>query len=284
MPYSTFWLARAKVNTIALLALVALLWQNTVSTFAATPTQALESRAGRPEHEIPAWVRIASEGARPPYNYLEGNDLAGFEIDLAHELCARMKVICTFVVQDWDNLVPGLVARHYDAIMAAFEIGHQIETEISFSKPYVLMPSSLMAAKDREITGTSPSALDGKKIGVVSDTSHENYAKNWFTLSEIVSYGRLDEAILDLAEGRIDFAFGAKDALAEFLKTRREAQCCVLVGDVAYDPTYFGKGIGIALRSDDAKLLAAFDDALAKVRADGSFERIRAKYFDFSLD
>ena len=67
-------------------------------------------------------VRIASEGARPPYNYLENNKLAGFEIDLGRDLCARMRVSCSFTAQDWDGLLPGLLAHRYDAIMAAMEI------------------------------------------------------------------------------------------------------------------------------------------------------------------
>ena len=67
-------------------------------------------------------LTIASEGARPPYNYFEGNELAGFEIELGTELCRRMAVSCTFVAQGWDDLIPGLLAKRYDAIMAAMEI------------------------------------------------------------------------------------------------------------------------------------------------------------------
>jgi hypothetical protein len=49
-------------------------------------------------------LRIASEGARPPYNYFEGSELTGFEIELGRELCARMKRVCVFQAQDWDRM------------------------------------------------------------------------------------------------------------------------------------------------------------------------------------
>lgn len=252
--------------------------------FAAISIQPVLSRDDGPDAESPSVVRIASEGARPPYNYLDGNELAGFEIELGRTLCLRMKVTCSFVTQDWDNLVPGLIEHRYDAIMAAMEITDEARAKIAFSAPYVIMPSAFMAAKDRGITGTTPSALDGKRIGVESESAHESYAKDIFKFSEIVPYSSLEEAILDLAEGRIDLVLAAKDSLAEFSKTRREAQCCTLVGDVPHDPAYFGEGIGIGLRREDTKLLQLFDRALADIRADGTFTKIRAKYFDFEID
>ncbi len=234
--------------------------------------------------ETPPTIRIASEGARPPYNYLDGNELAGFEIDLARALCAHMKVTCSFVTQDWDNLVPGLIGHRYDAIMAAMEITDDAREKIAFSTPYVSMPSTFMAAKDSGIASTNPAALEGKRIGVESRGAHEAYANDVFKHSAIVSYSSLEEAILDLAEGRIDLVLGDKDALADFMKARREGSCCTLVADIAHDPAYFGEGIGIGLRRDDTKLLQLFDTALADVRADGTFEKIRAKYFDFEVD
>ena len=111
-------------------------------------------------------VRIASEGARPPYNYLEHNKLAGFEIDLARDLCARMKVSCSFIAQDWDGLIPGLLAHHYDAIMAAMEITDEARQKIAFTKPYVRMPSAFMTLKEHATLDTNPAGLVGKSIGV----------------------------------------------------------------------------------------------------------------------
>jgi polar amino acid transport system substrate-binding protein len=68
------------------------------------------------------------------------------------------------------------------------------------------------------------------------------------------------------------------------MKTRKEAQCCVLAGDVPRDPAHFGDGIGIGLRKEDEALKVMFDKALDSCVADGTFARIRAKYFDFKID
>jgi len=229
-------------------------------------------------------VRIASEGARPPYNYLENNKLAGFEIDIGRDLCARMKVSCSFIAQDWDGLIPGLLAHRYDAIMAAMEIAGEARKKIAFTKPYIRMPSAFMTLKQGATLDTSPSGLVGKAIGVESGGAHQAYLDDVYKQSEIRPYATLEEAILDLAEGRLDAVIGDKDAIAEYMKTRKEAQCCVLSADVPRDPAYFGDGIGIALRKQDKALKAMFEKALDSCVADGAFAKIRAKYFDFKID
>jgi len=229
-------------------------------------------------------VKIASEGARPPYNYLDNNELAGFEIDLARDLCARMKVSCSFVAQDWDGLIPGLLDHQYDAIMAAMEITDDAREKIAFSKPYIRMPSAFMASRRNMVADTSPAGLAGKAIGVESGGAHQAYVEDLYKDSEVHAYATLEEAILDLAEGRLDVVLGDKDAIADFLKTRREAQCCALIADVPRDPAYFGEGVGIGLRQQDKTLKAMFEKALDASMADGAFARIRAKYFDFEIN
>jgi polar amino acid transport system substrate-binding protein len=229
-------------------------------------------------------VRIASEGARPPYNYLEHNKLAGFEIDLARDLCARMKVSCSFMAEDWDGLIPGLLAHRYDAIMAAMEITDGAREKIAFTKPYIRMPSAFLTLKEHATLDMSPAGLTGKTIGVESGSDQQGYVEDVYKQSEIRPYATLEEAILDLAEGRIDTVIAEKDAIADFMKKRKEGQCCVIAADVPYDAVYFGDGIGIGLRKEDKTLKAMFEKALDSCMADGTFARIRAKYFDFKIN
>lgn len=229
-------------------------------------------------------VKIASEGARPPYNYLEHNRLAGFEIDLAQDLCARMKVSCTFVTQNWEELIPGLLAHQFDAIMSAMEITDEARQKIAFSKPYIRMPSAFVTRKEHDTLDLSPAGLVGKSIGVESGGTHQAYAEDVYKQSEIRPYASLEEAILDLAEGRVDLVIGDKDAVASFLKMRKEGECCVIAADVPRDPAYFGDGIGIGLRKEDQSLKAMFERALDSSMADGTFAKISAKYFDFKIN
>ena len=141
-----------------------------------------------------------------------------------------------------------------------------------------------MTAKKEATLDTSPAGLARKAIGVESGGAHEAYLEDVYKQSEIRPSATLEEAILDLAEGRLDAVIGDKDAIAEFIKTRKEAQCCVLGADVPRDPAYFGDGIGIGLRKEDKALKATFEKALDSCMADGTFAKITAKYFDFKID
>ncbi|HWX14226.1 MAG TPA: transporter substrate-binding domain-containing protein [Methylocella sp.] len=240
--------------------------------------------AAGPSQAVRRIVRIASEGARPPYNYLENNKLAGFEIDLAQDLCSRMKVSCVFIAQNWDGLIPGLLAHQYDAIMAAMEITDEARQKIAFSKPYIRMPSAILTLKGHATLDTSPAGLVGKNIGVLSGGSHQAYAEDTYKQSEIHPYASLEEAILDLGEGRVDLVIGDKDAIVSFMRNRKEGECCIIGADVPHDPAYFGDGIGIGLRKEDKSLKAMFEKALDSSIADGTFARIKAKYFDFKIN
>ena len=231
----------------------------------------------------PAHLTIASEGARPPYNYFNGDKLEGFEIDLGQELCRRMAITCTFVEQDWDSMIPGLLEHRYDAVMAAMEITPAREARIAFTVPYVRMPSAFLVRKDDALSASSPAALTGKTIGVEAGGTHQAFVEKVYPLSPLRKFNSLDDAILDLEAGRGDAALGDKDAVGAFMETRGDAGCCRILADVPREPAYFGAGIGIGLRKDDVALKAAFDAALAASMADGSFERIRAHYFDFSI-
>jgi polar amino acid transport system substrate-binding protein len=234
---------------------------------------------------LPKELRIASEGARPPYNYLDANnELAGLEIDLGRELCRRLRLKCRFVQQDWDSMIPGLVSNHYDAIMAAMEITDDRRDKIAFSQPYVRMPSAFVVTREPSVADASPEGLAGHSIGVESGSRQQAYLEANYRDSDIRPYATLEEAVLDLAQGRVDVALGDKDAVLDLLTTHKEGQCCRLLSDVAPDPAYFGDGIGIGLRQEDTALLAQLNRALAAMIADGTYVKIRSKYFDYAIE
>ena len=94
-------------------------------------------------------VKIATEGAYAPWNFTgAGGKLEGFEIDLANDLCARMKVKCEIVAQDWDGIIPALQAKKYDAIMAGMNITDKRLEVINFSHAYAATPHGWGVMKD----------------------------------------------------------------------------------------------------------------------------------------
>ena len=225
-------------------------------------------------------VRIATEGAFPPFNYLENNEPQGFEIDLAKAFCEAMSVTCTFVVHEWDGIIKGLLAKDYDAIMASLAITARRKTRIAFSKRYYFIPPAFIGQKDTDIVDVSPGALAGKTIGTTAGSQHASFLEARYANSDVRGYGKLDEANLDLLTQRIDLVLGDKLALSRFVNSR-EGACCRFVGEPVPDPAHYGEGVGIGLRKEDKELKEKFNNAIEQVMANGTYDRIRAKYFTF---
>jgi polar amino acid transport system substrate-binding protein len=227
-------------------------------------------------------IHVAVEGAYPPFNYLDQNELQGFEVDLLKALCDVMDATCTPVVHEWDGIVRGLLNREYDAIMSSLEVTDRRKKRIAFSRRYYMIPAAIIGRKDAVLPAVTPDALAGRTIGAVDRSEHAAYVEDLLKDSELRTFGKLDEANLDLLTERIDFVMGDKLALSRFLASR-EGACCHFVADVPENPKYHGQGYAVGLRKEDEALKAAFDQAIAKVVVDGTYDRIRAKYFPFDI-
>ncbi len=228
-------------------------------------------------------VRIGTEGAYPPFNFTDSDgNLVGFEIDLAVALCEEMDVTCEFVAQDWDGIIPALLANRYDAIMASMSITEERMEIVDFSDKYYQTPARFAVRDGSDITDTSPEALAGMTIGAQSATIHANFLEDVYSESDIRLYPTQDEANLDLAAGRIDLILADSIVLYEWMETD-DGSCCTFVGDAYNDPAYFGFGVGAAVRQGDDELRERFNAAIAAVIENGTYQEISEKYFPFSV-
>jgi arginine/ornithine transport system substrate-binding protein len=229
-------------------------------------------------------VRIGVEGAYPPFSSVSPQgELQGFDIDIAKALCAEMKVECTLVQQDWDGIIPALLARKYDAIIASMSITEERKQKVDFTNKYYQTPARFVTRKGAGIE-ISKEGLEGKKVGVQRATIHDSFlTDNFGDTVEIVRYGTQDEANLDLVAGRVDLLLADSVALANgFLKTEEGADY-EFVGPPYNDPKWFGEGAGIAIRKGDTELKEMFNQAIDAIRANGTYDQIAQKYFDFDV-
>jgi polar amino acid transport system substrate-binding protein len=243
----------------------------------------LWTRKSAAQDILPSEVRIAVEGAYPPFNYLDqAGELQGFEPELAKTLCAAAHLKCTLVVREWDGIIRGLINREYDAIMSSLEITKRRQKRIAFSRPYYRVPSTFIGKRDAEPREFSPAALAGLRIGAVDRSPQAAFLKNVYTESEIVPFAKIEEANLDLLMDRLDFVLGDKLALSRFLESR-EGACCKFIADAPQAAAYFGSGVGIGFRQEDTELTQSFDRAIEQVLTDGTYDEIRKRHFTVDL-
>lgn len=226
-------------------------------------------------------VRIGTEGAYPPFNSVDSSgQLVGFDIDIAKALCEKMKVECTFVAQDWDGIIPALLAKKYDAIVASMSITDERKKTVAFTDKYYSTPGNFIAPKDTKLTEITPEALKGKALGAQSSTTGSTYLEDRYKGSDVKLYATQDEANADLANGRLDAVLADKFVLYEFLKTDSGA-CCKFVGPDLADMN--PDGTGIAVRKEDNELREMLNKAIKEIVADGTYKKINAKYFPFDI-
>ena len=228
-------------------------------------------------------VRIGTEGAYPPFNSIDSSGkLIGFDIDIADALCKAAKFDCEFVIQDWDGMIPGLLAKKYDAIIASMSITEERKKKVDFTGKYYNTPAKFVAPKGMNYTIT-PDGLKGKSVGVQRATTHENFLRDNFPGMEIRVYATQDEANADLASGRIDLGHADSVALMEGFINTDAGKGFEFVGPDFNVPQWHGTGAGIAVRKGEDKLRMTLDQAIQDILADGTYKAINAKYFDFDV-
>ena len=228
-------------------------------------------------------IRIGVEGAYPPFSKTEADgSVTGFDIDIAKALCADMKIKCTLVKQDWDGIIPALLARKFDAIIATMDITAERQKKVSFTNKYQHIPARFVAKKGAKFQGTAK-FMKGKDVGVQRATSMDLYISDNYPQANIKRYGTADEAYLDLKAGRLDFVMADSAALQDGLLSKEGGDAFDFIGPELTDAKWFGQGAGIAIRKQDKALVELFNKSLVSIRANGTYKKINDKYFDFDV-
>ena len=246
-------------------------------------------------------IKIGTEGAYPPWNSKDASGkLIGFEVELANWLCIYMKADCTIVEQDWDGMIPALVMKKFDAIMAGMSITDERLKVINFSQGYADEVASLAVMKGSSLESMSTpagvsltkpnsdakkalktitAALEGKTVCTQTGTIHQNFLESGDVGTvKVRTYKTQDEVNLDLTAGRCDVALAAAVAFTDYAE--KSGKSIVLVG-----PTFsggaFGNGVGVGLRKDDTALAKKFNKAINQARKSGKISELAIKWFGF---
>jgi arginine/ornithine transport system substrate-binding protein len=228
-------------------------------------------------------LNICVEGAYPPFSETaEDGSVVGFDIDIANALCTEMVVDCEMVKVDWDGIIPALLERKCDAIVASMSITPERSQVIDFTDKYYNTPARLIAPEGTNLED-SPEGLAGKSIGVQRGSVHHGYVEAAYPDAELVLYGTQDEANLDLLAGRVDAVMADAVVLdLGFLKTP-DGEGFAFFGEPHLDPKYHGEGVGIGVRKGEDDLREDLNGAIAAIRDSGKYDEIASKYFHFDI-
>jgi polar amino acid transport system substrate-binding protein len=225
-------------------------------------------------------IRFLTDDDYPPLNFaLADGSLSGFNVDIARAICEELHIGCTIQARRWDTLIDSLETGKGDAVIASIASSAAVREHIDFTQPYYMTPARFAAHKDSALTDPTPASLAGKTIGVVAGSAHQSYLAIFFPRAVARTFPNFAALHDSLRAGGIDAAFADGLSLAVWLAGESSGDCCEFRGGPYLESRFFGEGVGIAVRKEDADLRRAMDWALARLAARGVYAEIYLKYF-----
>ncbi len=210
-------------------------------------------------------VRMGTEGAYPPYNFInDSGEVDGFERALGDELCLRAELNCQWVTNEWDSIIPNLTSGNYDTIIAGMSITDERDQVIDFTQNYIPPASSLFLALSEDAD------LAGGVIAAQTNTIQAGYIAE--TGATLIEFATPDETIAAVRNGEADAVFADGDYL---LPVANEDADLMIVGE----PVQLGGGVGMGVRETDNELRDAFDVAIQSMKDDGTLNALITEWF-----
>jgi len=220
-------------------------------------------------------LRIGCEGTYSPFCYQdEQGNLVGFDVDMAKAVAGKMGLKPEFTPAKWEGILAALDSGRFDVVFNQVTLSDERRKVYDFSQPYTFSGLQVLTRKDHVKDIKGPDDLAGKKVGVLLGTNHEQWLRE-HTKADVRTYEDDASRNQDLLVGRIDAILN--DRLIVGASEKIYGGNILPAGPLLYETRQ-----SAAVKKGNADLVAAIDQALAALTADGTLKKISEKWF--SLD
>lgn len=213
-------------------------------------------------------IKIATEGAFPPFNLLKGKVLTGFEVDLANLLAKDLGLKVEWITQPFDNLLIGLGQDRYDFVIASHGITPERQKAVDFANPHYCTGGAIVTKPGGPMNGA---ALKGKTVAVQVGTTYLQNVQKVPGVGSVKTFPKDTDAQAALMAGRVDAWVGDKFTGLDLVKAQK--------GKLVQGSLLFNERIGMAVKKGNSGLLKELNSALAKSLSDGSYAKLSGQYF-----
>ena len=215
-------------------------------------------------------LRVGTDATFPPMEFVENGKRTGFDVELVEAIAKTMGKQVEWVDIDFKGLIPGLISKRFDMAVSAIYITDERKKVVDFTDSYYAGGLVVMVKADNKAINKLAD-LDGKKVSVQVGTKSVSYLTEKFPKVQRVEVEKNQEMFNLVDIGRVDAAVTGKPAAYQYARTKGGLK--VLPEQLTVEE------YGMAVRKDLPELTKALNEALAKLKADGAYDKIVAKWF-----
>ncbi|MFC7662991.1 transporter substrate-binding domain-containing protein [Methylorubrum suomiense] len=228
-------------------------------------------------------VRFMTDDEFPPLHFAGPDGTpTGFSVELARAVCERLTIACTVQARRFDTLLDALADKQGDVVAAAVPLTPSLRARFLATRPYFRWPARFAVRQGADLPIPSATALAERNVGAVEGSAHEAYLKAYFPNAVRKTFPDLATAQGALKRGEVAYLFADGLNLALWFNGQDSESCCAFIGGDYLENRYFGEGIGLVTRTEDAALSRALDDALQRVWDDGKYAELYLRFFPVS--
>ncbi|AWN24201.1 amino acid ABC transporter substrate-binding protein [Deinococcus irradiatisoli] len=214
-------------------------------------------------------LRLATSADFEPFNYMKGDQFAGFEVDLGNLLAKQLGLKAVWVKDNFDSLLDDFSSKNYDVVIASHAITSTRAQIVDFTQPHYCTGGVALAQPGGPLTSK---AMANKVLGAESGSTYMGYIKKLPFDKQLKVYANSGEAIQAVATGNVSAVVTDKFAALQALKTYNKAK--LVMGDLLWR-----ESIGMAVEKNNTDLRQALNAALGKLLKDGQYNKLSQSYF-----
>ena len=213
-------------------------------------------------------LKMITEATFPPYEFLRGREIVGIDVEICRTVAEKLGKGFQCETVDFDSVIPAVISGKADLAAAGITVTEDRKKNVDFSIPYVKTGIVVISRKSNPFTDVEQ--LKGRKIGVQSGTTSENYVVNDLK-QEPERLRSPAEAVAGLKAGRCDFVIADIDPAKNCVKGEADLQLSDFITSEEY---------AIAIRKGRPELLAAINATIAELKANGKLAKWVEQYTD----
>ncbi len=221
-------------------------------------------------------LRVGSTPTGVPFTFLDtkSNQIQGVMVDLITEIGKEAGFAVQVEPMQFSALIASLTSNKIDIISAAMFITTARKEVIDFSDPIYTYGEGLLVSRSDTKQYNSQEDLKGEVVGAQVGTAFVDALKKSGLFADVKAYDTIPDILRDVNTGRLKAGFADYPILAYNLKQGSFPEARIVE---SYKPTVIGS-VGIGVRKGDAQLLGKINSSLAKLKANGTLEKILAKW------